>query len=107
MSVFGLVLSVVGMIVGLVIVTGRLIYGSEWAVQGVFTLMAGLFFFMGVQLIGMGLLGEYIGRIYHDVRARPRYFVREVIGCHSELRVQGSASNDELLPTTQNSELLN
>ncbi len=80
LSVIGVVLSAVGMLVGLILLGGRLIYGSEWAVQGVMTVMSGLFFFMGVQLIGMGLLGEYIGRIYHDVRARPRYFVRQVIG---------------------------
>ena len=48
--------------------------------EGVFTLFAILFIFIGGQFIGMGLLGEYIGRIYHDVRARPRYFIQEVIG---------------------------
>ena len=36
-----------------------------------------LFTFIGAQFIGMGLLGEYIGRIYTDVRARPRYFVQQ------------------------------
>ncbi|MCF7975014.1 MAG: glycosyltransferase [Phycisphaerae bacterium] len=80
LSVLGLLLSMVGMVVGLILLGGRLMYGSEWAVHGVLTLMAGLFFFMGVQMIGLGLLGEYIGRIYHDVRARPRYFVRQVVG---------------------------
>ncbi|MEA2069309.1 MAG: undecaprenyl-phosphate 4-deoxy-4-formamido-L-arabinose transferase, partial [Verrucomicrobiota bacterium] len=48
--------------------------------QGVFTLFAILFVFVGAQFIGLGLLGEYIGRIYHDVRDRPRYFVRKVVG---------------------------
>ncbi|MCP4455897.1 MAG: glycosyltransferase [Planctomycetes bacterium] len=80
LSVIGLFLSLAGMVVGLVLLGGRLMYGADWAVGGVLTLMAGLFFFMGVQMIGLGLLGEYIGRIYHDVRARPRYFVRQVIG---------------------------
>lgn len=42
-------------------------------------LFAVLFTFIGAQFIGMGLLGEYIGRIYTDVRARPRYFVQQVI----------------------------
>ena len=51
----------------------------------VFTLFAILFIFVGAQFIGMGLLGEYIGRIYHDVRARPRYFVQEEIG-NSQLK---------------------
>jgi undecaprenyl-phosphate 4-deoxy-4-formamido-L-arabinose transferase len=39
-----------------------------------------LFSFIGAQFVGMGLLGEYIGRIYTDVRARPRYFVQKVVG---------------------------
>jgi undecaprenyl-phosphate 4-deoxy-4-formamido-L-arabinose transferase len=80
LSVLGLFLSMAGMLVGVILLGGRLMYGSDWAVGGVLTLMAGLFIFMGVQMIGLGLLGEYIGRIYHDVRARPRYFVRQVIG---------------------------
>ncbi|STU55238.1 Polymyxin resistance protein ArnC [Klebsiella pneumoniae subsp. ozaenae] len=33
----------------------------------------------GAQFVGMGLLGEYIGRIYNDVRARPRYFIQRVV----------------------------
>ncbi len=48
----------------------------EWAAEGVFTLFAMLFVFVGAQFVGLGLLGEYLGRIYHDVRARPRYFVQ-------------------------------
>ena len=50
----------------------RLIFGPEWA-NGVFTLFAILFFFLGVLLFAIGLLGEYVGRIYHEVRDRPRY----------------------------------
>ncbi|HGY1314021.1 TPA: undecaprenyl-phosphate 4-deoxy-4-formamido-L-arabinose transferase, partial [Aeromonas salmonicida subsp. salmonicida] len=34
---------------------------------------------VGVQLLGMGLLGEYIGRMYTDVRARPRYFIHQIV----------------------------
>ena len=44
------------------------------------TLFAVLFIFVGIQMVGIGLIGEYIGRIYTDVRARPRYFIEEVIG---------------------------
>ncbi|MNF15511.1 Undecaprenyl-phosphate 4-deoxy-4-formamido-L-arabinose transferase [compost metagenome] len=62
----------------------RLINGPEWAAEGVFTLFAVLFMFIGAQFVGMGLLGEYIGRIYNDVRARPRYFVQKVVGVRSE-----------------------
>ena len=55
----------------------RFIYGAAWAGDGVFTILAVLFFLIGVQLLGMGLMGEYIGRIYADVRRRPKFFVGE------------------------------
>jgi undecaprenyl-phosphate 4-deoxy-4-formamido-L-arabinose transferase len=80
LSVLGGVISVFGIGLGLLILILRFIWGSEWAAQGVFTLFAILFVLVGAQFIGLGLLGEYIGRIYHDVRDRPRYFVRRVVG---------------------------
>jgi len=49
----------------------RFVQGAEWAAQGVFTLFAILFFFVGAQFMAFGLLGEYIGRIYQEVRERP------------------------------------
>ena len=39
----------------------------------------GASYHIGAQFVAMGLLGEYIGRTYTDVRARPRYFIQEVI----------------------------
>ena len=80
LSVLGGIISVLGIGFGMFLFVMRLVYGVSWAVEGVFTLFALLFVFIGAQFIGMGLLGEYIGRIYHDVRARPRYFVQRVIG---------------------------
>jgi undecaprenyl-phosphate 4-deoxy-4-formamido-L-arabinose transferase len=80
LSAIGAVLSIAGIGLGLFLLVMRLIHGPEWAVQGVFTLFSVLFIFTGAQLVGMGLLGEYIGRIYHDVRARPRYFVQRIVG---------------------------
>ena len=58
----------------------RIFLGTAWAVEGVFMLFAILFIFIGAQFIGLGLLGEYIGRIYVDVRARPKYFIQQVVG---------------------------
>ena len=80
LSVVGGIISVGGIGLGMLILIMRLVWGPEWAAQGVFTLFAILFVFVGAQFIGLGLLGEYIGRIYHDVRDRPRYFVRTVVG---------------------------
>lgn len=51
---------------------------------GTFTLFALLFVFTGIQMIGIGVSGEYLGRLYNDVRARPRFFVEEVIGLNNE-----------------------
>lgn len=80
LSIFGVLMFLAGAGLGILILALRLIHGPEWAVQGVFTLLAILFFFMGAQLVAMGLLGEYLGRTYQDVRARPRYFVEQVAG---------------------------
>ncbi|MFH1671923.1 MAG: glycosyltransferase [Pseudomonadota bacterium] len=80
LSVFGGITSAVGIGFGAFLFVMRLIHGPEWAAEGIFTLFAILFIFIGAQFIGMGLLGEYVGRIYNDVRARPRYFVEQVIG---------------------------
>jgi len=80
LTVLGGLVSVMGIGFGIVLLVLRLVHGSGWAAEGVFTLFAILFMFVGAQFVGMGLLGEYIGRIYHDVRARPRYFVDKVIG---------------------------
>lgn len=78
LSLIGSGLAILGFILSLLLIVLRVIYGAEWAAQGVLTVFSVMFIFMGVQLLSMGLLGEYIGRIYTDVRARPRYFVREV-----------------------------
>ncbi len=80
LSVFGAITSILGVGLGVFLLAMRLAYGAEWAVQGVFTLFAVLFILAGAQFVALGLVGEYIGRIYHDVRARPRYFVHRVIG---------------------------
>ncbi len=80
LSVLGVIISLLGMGFGVFLLLMRLIYGPQWAAEGVFTLFAILFIFIGAQFIGMGLLGEYIGRIHQNVRGNPRYFVDRVVG---------------------------
>jgi len=79
LSIGGGLMAALGVIAGITIGVMRLMYGSEWAAQGVLTVVAVLFIFTGVQLFGLGLLGEYLSRVYDDVRGRPRYFIQEVI----------------------------
>lgn len=82
LTYFGLLAGFTGFVLGLYIIARRFIDpdGNEWANGGVFTLFAVSFFFTGIQMVGIGVIGEYIGRIYTDVRARPRYFVEEIVG---------------------------
>ena len=47
-----------------------------------FTLFALAFMFIGTALFGIGLVGEYVGRIYDEVRRRPRYIVGAVLERH-------------------------
>ncbi|MCA1808342.1 MAG: glycosyltransferase [Kiritimatiellia bacterium] len=80
LSVFGMLMFLLGGGLGALILVLRVWHGPEWAVDGVFTLLAILFFFLGAQFLAMGLLGEYLGRTYQDVRARPRYFIKDILG---------------------------
>jgi undecaprenyl-phosphate 4-deoxy-4-formamido-L-arabinose transferase len=76
-SMLGMALSGASGMLVLVLLGRRLLLGAE--AEGTFTLFALLFFLMGVILFGIGLLGEYIGRIYQQVRARPRYVVQTIL----------------------------
>lgn len=71
LSLLGSVIAIGGFSLSVLLIVLRTALGPQWAAEGVFMLFAVLFTFIGAQFIGMGLLGEYIGRIYNDVRARP------------------------------------
>ena len=68
--------TVAGVLV-LVLIWRRLFVGPE--VEGVFTLFAIVFFLVGLALFGIGLIGEYVGRTYEQVRGRPRYIIAAVL----------------------------
>ena len=80
LTVLGALVSFLGIAFGIFLLVLRLAYGAAWAGEGVFTLFAVLFMFVGGQFVGMGLLGEYVGRIYNDVRGRPRSVVQREVG---------------------------
>ncbi len=74
-GVLGVVIAVLGLLFAVFLFVRRLIVGPE--LEGTFTLFAILFFFMGVQIFALGIIGEYIGRIYQEVRRRPRYIIKK------------------------------
>ena len=76
-SILGMLLAMAAGTLFIYLVVRRFVLGAE--VEGVFTLFALTFFLIGVMLFGLGLLGEYIGRIYQQVRERPRYVVQTVL----------------------------
>ena len=78
MSFAGAAFALIGALAGLSLLILRLVYGAQWAADGVLTVFAGIFLLMGVQLLGLGVIGEYVGRISRDVQGRPRYVVSQV-----------------------------
>ncbi|HXI78616.1 MAG TPA: glycosyltransferase [Steroidobacteraceae bacterium] len=96
-SMVGMLISILSGLLFLVLLVRRIWVGSE--AEGLFTLFAFVFFLIGVALFGIGLLGEYVGRIYAQVRERPRYIVEAVLEEEPhipERRVNAGAYGQEL-----------
>lgn len=80
LQVFSMIGMLVSSLAGLLVVylvARRLIVGPE--AEGLFTLQAIQMFLIGLTLFGIGILGEYIGRIYQEVRQRPRYLISGIL----------------------------
>jgi len=73
----GMVLSGASLLLVVYMVLRRIFLGPE--AEGVFTLFAIMFFLISVTMTGLGIVGEYVGRIYMEVRKRPRYMVKQVL----------------------------
>ena len=76
-SFAGIVLSMVSAFFVVFLAVRRLVVGPE--AEGLFTLFGIAFFLLGILLFSVGLLGEYVGRIYQEVRRRPRYLIDAVL----------------------------
>ena len=74
----GIIIALASLLFVVVLAIRRLIIGPEAA--GLFTLFGIAFFLLGCVLFGLGMIGEYIGRIFEQVRDRPRFVVAEFIG---------------------------
>jgi undecaprenyl-phosphate 4-deoxy-4-formamido-L-arabinose transferase len=76
-SLIGMLLSLFSGSLFVLLLIRRFVLGAE--VEGVFTLFALQFFLIGIMLFGIGLMGEYVGRIQQEVRRRPRYRISAVL----------------------------
>ena len=101
LSILGFSMAVLGVLFAVLLIGLRLIFGAVWAGQGTFVLFAVLFVFTGGQFIGMGLLGEYLGRMYNDVRARPRFFIEKVLRSPSATSAVNANSSHTSSSSTQ------
>ena len=81
-SMIGMAVSTMAALLMAYLMVRRIMVGPE--AEGLFTLFAVMFFFIGLTLFGIGLLGEYVGRIYGQVRERPRYIVEAVLEADRE-----------------------
>ncbi|HZT55332.1 MAG TPA: glycosyltransferase family 2 protein [Burkholderiaceae bacterium] len=77
-SALGVIVALFALAFGAWIVVEHFIYGSD--VPGWATLVCGMMFFSGVQLLSIGILGEYVGRIFDEVKQRPVYLIGSEAG---------------------------
>ena len=79
MTFAGMAVSAVGFLIASVFVIRRLT-GTEIAATGFTTLVTLILMLGGIQLVALGVIGEYLGRIYDEVKQRPLYIVRKTHG---------------------------
>lgn len=75
-TLIGMVVSALSLLFVIYLFIRRLVVGPE--AEGVFTLFAILYFLVGIGIMGLGIIGEYVGRIHNEVRKRPRFVIRRV-----------------------------
>ena len=90
-SRIGFAVSALAFLYGLYIVIDTLIFGSD--VAGWATVAAGIMFSTGIQLVCIGVIGEYVGRLYEEVKQRPLYLIDEVINSKSTHTTHQYADN--------------
>ena len=77
-TILGLIMSLVAFLYMIYVLVTTLIWDDP--VQGYPTLMTVILFLGGVQLLSLGIIGEYLGRIFHETKGRPVYFIEEKEG---------------------------
>jgi glycosyltransferase involved in cell wall biosynthesis len=87
-SYVGLSLSLLALIYASFLILRTLIYGVD--LPGYASIMVGVLFLGGIQLITLGVIGEYLGRVYEEVKGRPLYLVRDLYGISAPTATVGS-----------------
>ena len=82
-SVMGLIVSLVAFIYLIYIIIVTNVYGEP--VQGYPTIMVTMLFLGGVQLLSLGIIGEYLGRVFNEVKGRPGYFINSYNGTREHI----------------------
>jgi glycosyltransferase involved in cell wall biosynthesis len=82
----GLIISLTSLLYASFLVIRTLIFGID--LPGYASLMVAILFLGGIQLITLGVIGEYLGRVYEEVKSRPLYLVRECYGFESKVENQ-------------------
>lgn len=75
----GLIVSLIAFVYAMVILTQTLLYGAD--VPGFPTIVVSVMMLSGIQLLSLGVLGEYLGRIFTEVKGRPLYLIAEDTAC--------------------------
>jgi glycosyltransferase involved in cell wall biosynthesis len=81
-SYLGLVISLFAFVYAVIFLLKTLLFGID--TPGFPTLIISVMFFSGMQLLSLGIMGEYLGRMYEEVKGRPLYFVSEELGIEHE-----------------------
>lgn len=76
-TLIGILVSLFSFLFFIFLISRRIFFGPD--ADGVFTLFAILFFLVGIMTLSLGIIGEYIGRIYQEVRKRPRFVISRMI----------------------------
>lgn len=95
----GLATSVGAALYGLAIVLGTLLFGNP--VAGYPSLLVVVLFLGGLQLLTLGIIGEYLGRIFNEAKHRPLYFVREIVRALPEPDMSNPAGGAESEPARE------
>jgi dolichol-phosphate mannosyltransferase len=81
----GICMAISSFIAGIAIICMKLL--TDYPIEGWSSIMLSIFFVGGVQLCIIGIMGEYIGRIYTEVRQRPLYVVKEQVGFSASKKI--------------------